>query len=432
MSQILLTPKHSNSQNIWRSLPWGTFLFLLAVFVFSTPLYSFDLYWRPEISVDDAFGVADVMHRDNWARIGALVALGAYALFRFLKFRQDRFKINGLLGWLIVFYVLWALFSVTWSIDPRFSLKRAGILLFLSLGALFAAERISLHEIKNLVLVICGASVLIGFYIALHTHTFHPSMSWWRFGANQHPISQAWHCGLLVMSALALANTDEQNRRVYIGIAIIGLFFLILTRSRMAFVACFMGSAVYLGLVETKPYRGVLIFFGIIIVGCLTYFILGNELLGISDKVITLGRVGEVQSMSTLTGRIPLWKACMKLVHQRPFVGYGYDSFLSSENLIWISKELGWATSSPHSAYIATIGGLGYIGFGTLLLILILSFTRSIRLAKQNSEYAFMTAVVVWLIFNMYTEDQVLTRPYFPVFLWMIMFARLGFVREES
>ena len=183
-----------------------------------------------------------------------------------------------------------------------------------------------------------------------------------------------------------------------------------------------------------KRHQKVLIFLGIIIVGCLIFLLLGNLLfIQIGENAITLGR-GEfgMQSMQSLTGRLPLWNALKELINQRPFAGYGYDSFLLGKNLSFVTEKLDWAASNTHSGYIQTLGGLGYIGFFTLVLILILSLTRSIKLSRRNSDYAFMTAVFVWLIFNLFTEDQLLTRPYFPVFVWMIMLARLGFIREKS
>ena len=162
------------------------------------------------------------------------------------------------------------------------------------------------------------------------------------------------------------------------------------------------------------------------------YFLLGYQItIGISDIALMLGRTGEMETLGSLTGRIPLWKAAMELVKQHPFVGYGYDAFLTSQNLIFMEKKLGWSTPSPHSGYINTLGGLGYIGAVTLVLSLFLSVMKSISLRKRNLDYAFILAVLVWLILNLYTEDQLLGRPYFPVFVWMIMFARLGFIREE-
>jgi len=159
------------------------------------------------------------------------------------------------------------------------------------------------------------------------------------------------------------------------------------------------------------------------------YFLLGHEFKDESLSMINLGR--SVETVQSMTGRRPLWEKVMLLVHQRPFAGYGYDSVLASQNLTWIKEQIGWATPSPHSGYIATLGGLGYIGAVTLVLILILSVKMSISLARRNPEYAFITAVLVWLISNMFTEEQILTRPYFVVFVWMILLARLGFIREK-
>ena len=111
--------------------------------------------------------------------------------------------------------------------------------------------------------------------------------------------------------------------RVYIGIAFIAFLFLIITRSRGPFVSCFIASAVYWSLATPKRHQSLLIFFGIIIVGCLIYFLLGYQVsVGFSEIAVMLGRTGESQSLGSLTGRVPLWKAVIKLVMQRPFIGY--------------------------------------------------------------------------------------------------------------
>jgi O-antigen ligase len=407
-------------------------LFLLAVFVFAAPLFHLGMFSGSLTASYDTLTMPDLLGRDNWLRIFALISLGAFALFNLLRSKPGRFHINGLLGWLILFYLVWAALSIIWSIDPRFTLKRVAILLLLSLGALYVADRFSLQETIALVLFICAVGILGGLVFVIKSHTFHPFSNVWRFGGNMDPVSQGWHCGLLLMSAFALSKTTEKNRAVYLGTAFIAFLLLILTRSRMPFVACIMGSAVYWGLTPSKRYQAVLFFLGIIIFGCLMYFLLGYEFRGFSENVFSLNRLGGMETLSTFTGRIPVWENIMKLVYLRPFAGYGYDTSLTSQNLIWMTEKIGWATPSPHSGYMSTLAGLGVTGAVTLVLILFLSVKMSIGLAKRNSEYAFITAVLVWLIINLVTEDQILTRPYFAIFVWMIMLARLGFIREKS
>jgi O-antigen ligase len=423
----LSTSKPSKLHNTWSSLPWGTILFLLAVFVFSTPLVKFGFMAHKFGDTQEYLASGGFFNE----RILALILLGAFALFNLLRSKPGRFQINGLLGWLILFYLVWAALSIIWSIDARFTLKRVGILLILSLGALYVAERFSLRETFALVFFICAVSLLIGVVtVSLNPFELRSVLFWnSRFGGNMHPIAQGWNCGLLLLSAFALYKTDEKNRAVYLGIAFITFLLLILTRSRMPVLSFIMGSAVYWILTSSKRYQGVLFFLLVIIFVCSMYFLLGHEFKDESLSMINLGR--SVETVQSMTGRRPLWEKVMLLVHYRPFTGYGYDSVLVSKNLIWIKEQLSWATPSPHSGYIATLGGLGYIGAVTLVLILILSVKMSISLARRNPEYAFITAVLVWLISNMFTEEQILTRPYFVVFVWMILLARLGFIREK-
>ena len=423
----LSTSKPSKLHNTWSSLPWGTILFLLAVFVFATPLFRFGFMSSTFGDTQEYLASGGFLNE----RILALILLGALALFNLLRSKPGRFQINGLLGWLILFYLVWAALSIIWSIDARFTLKRVGILLLLSLGALYVAERFSLRETFALVFFICAVSLLIG-VVTVPLNPFElRSVLFWnsRFGGNMHPIAQGWNCGLLLLSAFALYKTDEKKRAVYLTIAFITFLLLTLTQSRMPVLSFIMGSAVYWLLTSSKRYQGVLFFLLIVIFVCSVYFLLGHEFMDVSQNTISLGREGG--TLKSLTGRRPLWEKVMLLVHYRPFTGYGYDSVLVSQNLTWIKEQLSWATPSPHSGYIATLGGLGYIGAVTLVLILILSVKMSISLARRNPEYAFITAVLVWLISNMFTEEQILTRPYFVVFVWMILLARLGFIREK-
>jgi exopolysaccharide production protein ExoQ len=409
-------------------MPWGTFLFLLVVFAVATPFFRFfGLVSFGIIDADAVTAMANIMSRDNKPRIVVLISLGVFALFNLLRSKTGRFQINGLLGWLILFYLVWAALSIIWSIDTRFTLKRVGILLILSVSALYVADRFSVQEIIALVFFICAVAILGGLVTNFMTHNFLPFNSSWRFGGNMHPIMQGWHLGLLLLSVFALSQKAEKNSAVYLCIAFIAFLLLVLTRSRGPFIACFIGSSVYWGMTTSKRYKGVLFFLGIITFGCLMYLILGSGFMSFGGKALTLGRFGQIETTTTLTGRTPLWTEVMILVNQRPFVGYGYDSFLFE-----LIEMTGGGFSSAHSGYMTTLGGLGYIGGVLLVLILFLSVKMSIGLARRNPEYAFVAAILVWLIINLILEDQILTRPFFPVFVWMILLARLGFRREES
>ena len=242
---------------------------------------------------------------------------------------------------------------------------------------------------------------------------------------------QGWNCGLLAFSAFALSRTVTRHRVIFWGIPVIAVLLLILTKGRMAFAAFIVGTVVYWSLVSSR-HQKVAFILGIVIIGCLTYFSLGDVLINNQEKIMMFGReIQSMESISTLTGRIPLWKESLRHIYQHPILGYGYNSFLSPENLISVAHADGWAAVAPHSGYLEALLGLGIIGAGTLVTILFLSVKTSFSLSKQNPEYAFMATVLVWLCCNLIHESSIITRPFFPNFLCMTLIAKLGFLQKE-
>ena len=253
----LSTSKPSGLQNTWSSLPWGEFLFLLAVFIFSTPLFRFASPGGG-IEIHTTLDMANRLRGGNWMRQVAMISLGAFALFKLLRSKPERFQINGLLGWLILFYLVWAVLSIIWSVDPTFTLKRVGILLLLSLGALYVADRFSFQETIVLVFFICAVATLGGLIISIKYNIFLPFNSRWRFGGNMHPILQGWHCGFLVFSAFALSKTAEKNRAVYLCIAFMA-FSLLVFSFRSIFILYSIALPAPSGVNEYDPSIGIII-----------------------------------------------------------------------------------------------------------------------------------------------------------------------------
>lgn len=421
----------NNSYNSldWKKLPWGIFLFLLAVFVFATP---FDFSWPIKVlegtdEVDAAEAIMR-MEKGNIGRRIALFLLGVFAVMSLLRRNRNRFGINGLLGWLILFYLIWAIFSTVWSNDMVFTIRRVVILILLSLGALAVAERFSLRDIAALAFFIFAATLLAAIFTEVRANTFQPFNESWRFTGVMHPIPMGWNCGLLALAALALAKADRKGRSLYWwGIALIAMIFLLLTKSRMATAAAFIGLCVYWLLVSSKIHKVTLIF-GVVILGCLLYLSLGEKLNTYGEIATTLGRGDEVkETVSTLTGRIPLWRECLKYAAERPILGYGYNSFLGPHNFSKVSQAVGWAPDSTHSGYIDALMGLGFIGASLFVSILFLYVKTSMNLSRQNPQYAFVAAVSVWLCLNLLLETDLITRPYFSYFISLIMMAKLGF-----
>jgi len=423
-------------QEVEARLPWGIFLYLLGIFVLATP---YDLSHSTIESASgrthDAYEQVHFVEKGSLVRPIALFLLGAFSIISLLRTEKNRFGVNGSLGWLILFFLIWAVLSIFWAHDTRLAVKRVMILILLSLGALAVAERLTLSETVTLALLICGTTLLTSVIAEFSLGTFRPLEASWRFAGILHPVPQGQNCGILAIAAFASCRTSIRKQSFYLAvIAIVALLFLVLTKSRMAFAAAIVSAGVYWGLVLPKP-RKILTYFvlGLLVYVGAMYFILGGEISPDSVKIASFGRGEEGESsLSTFTGRIPLWEECLRYAANRPLLGYGYNTFLNQHNLIDISTAIGWVPSSPHSGYIETLLGLGLVGIGTLFLILLLALKKSIGMTKQISGYAFVVAILFWLCCNLVLEANLITRPVFPNFLCMILLAKLGFLQMSQ
>ncbi len=417
----------------WRSLPWWLFLFIFGVFFFATPL---DFFWPVEFlesfNITDATDAASSMVQGN---VGRQVALGVLALFSLwsLGTNRNRFRPGGLLGWLMMFFLAWAVFSISWSVNPIFTIKRVAIFGILSLGALALADRLDLQELLAFGICIMFVTMWLGFVAEIRAGTFAPLNEEWRFAGLMHAVAMGWNCGLLILLAVALArDLSGKNQVLLAGVLVMALYFLLITKSRMAVFSAFLATGSYWLLISTGRKKITVLLFALI-GASLMFLVLQDRFLPFLSDMATLGR-GEAakESVGTLTGRLPLWSESFRYVLERPILGYGYNTFINPDSIVRISKVVGWIPSSVHSAYLDTLAGTGLVGLVTLLAILVLAFRRALELTRINPAYAFSVGILVWLCYNFFLEAHLLNRPFFMTFYAMIVLVKLAFLPVEE
>lgn len=416
-----------------KHLPWGIYLFLFVCFVIILP---FDLTYSTKY-----FSDLDIINPDeeirqveegHWGRRIGLLALGVYSIIVIIRKKEKCFNVNGSLGWLIIFYTILIGLSVFWSHDTGLTVRRVGIFVLLSLGAYALAIELSLYEIVLLTFIICAVTLLFSIGSEIIMKTFQPFNSSWRFSGVLHPVSQGWNCGFLTLMSISLSKFRQRKSMIYNGIALMALFFLVLTRSRMAFFSFIMSAGVYAYLLLPRSNKIKLLFIGsifmyiILICYILGYYINVNELKGI----ISFGRGKEgIASISDLTGRIPLWIECLQYASKRPLLGYGYGAFYNPEHIISISKAIKWVPSNSHSAFIEILLGIGIIGTITMMMITLLAFKMSLKINMFYSDYAIVVAIIFWMICNMFTDSIIVSSVSFPTFICFIFIAKMGFTK---
>ena len=139
MFRLLSTNKTMDNFNNKKMVAWTSFFFLFTVFYFAT-------WYKPFYTVQEpitADTIIQLTEEGNLGRRIALIFLGAFGLICLLGKRRSPFCINGLLGWLILFFLSWSLLSIIWSDDSILTIRRVIVLIMLWLGAVGTAARFS-------------------------------------------------------------------------------------------------------------------------------------------------------------------------------------------------------------------------------------------------------------------------------------------------
>ena len=363
------------------------------------------------------------------------VALLVFCIFSVITLFDKRRKpaqIQGLLGYLILSFILWAFMSIAWADDPSLVARRVLVLGILSIAALSTASCFSLFEIVNLTFFICAFTLLISICGEVWLGVMQPFQESYRFSGIMHPVSQGWNCSLLVISGVVLARNSNHRRPFNIIVALTAFVFLVFTKSRMSLAGTLIALLIAVGIGwsgnQRKKFMFAILFLGFLI--CLQYFILGESLIHQGKWVLHLGRGDEgLASVGTLSGRTLVWKELLRYAAENPILGYGYNAFWTKQHIYHLSG-MAWYPSHSHSGYVHTLLCLGVVGLSMLILIFCVALKRSIVLLKRSTQFHFVCALLTWVIWNSFTESTLLTEAIFPTFLGMTLLALLGFFRD--
>jgi len=408
-------------------MPWRWSLFFVAIFVFANSL-------SPSRS-GQALELDEVMQtveKGSALREVALLFLGLFALVTFMSKKHWRLRVNGLLGWSMLFYISLALASPVWAEDPSLTLRRSGVLLLLFLGALAAAVRFSHIQTVALAVYACSFTLIISLAVEISIGNFHPFDGSWRFSGMIHPVIQGWNCGILAIASLALAADSPRSRGRLIFLALTAFLFLSLTRSRTPLVTTILATVI-LGCLMSIRMRKLTFILTYALTVCIGFLwlallVLGTDLDRTTRNVAAMGRGYDTESsLDTFTGRQGLWNDELSYVRDRPALGYGYNAFLNASNLASVSTAAGWVPTAAHSGYIGTLLGLGYVGVSSFALVLALALKRSLSLAQGSPNAAFAAAVIIWLCCNLFLESGIIMDPSFPTFFCWVVLCSLAF-----
>lgn len=406
--------------------PWLVLVFLTAVFFFD----GFDLS-NVKRGIDNYSPTSDDIIasaiQGSPARQIALLSLGIVAILCLIRYRANRrLRIDSPLGWLLLSFVVWAFISPIWAEDLPFTFKRLAVFGILCIASVATVRRLTLREIVLWIFLSTTVFLFIGVFAEILFGTFRPFAVGYRFAGGLYPNDQGIQCGLLLLSAVAVGET-EKRWRMPIGVCgLLGFVFLILSASRTALAAVILALVVYLVAVASREAKIAMVC-SLSIVSCICLLLLTAGLLPSLRSAILLGRDDDPGNADSLSGRTVIWEDLGYYIRQRPILGYGYGGFWSPTRVSVISGEIKRGLPDGHSAYVdylLTLGTVGLVGYALLLFSGIRRAFRFLRLSR-NPTFAFCGALLVFCVLDGLLESAIVEGS-FLMFLCMVVLVQLA------
>ncbi|MFN3524856.1 MAG: O-antigen ligase family protein [Paracoccus sp. (in: a-proteobacteria)] len=284
-------------------------------------------------------------------------------------------------SWPLVALVTLPMLSVLWSISPAISLRRAvalilTLLLSQVLAVMFTPRQLMWTVARVMGICLAGSLAMM---VVDPTLAFTPGETALR-GIYINKNVLGWAAALAtVAGAIMACDVDGRRRGQGLMLGGLGVVCLVLSHSSTSLIAAvaaltFAGFHVLLGR-ATGLARTLLMLSFLVLAGLLLLF-LGTLLVPVLDA---LGKD------ATLTGRVPLWHLVDARIAERPWLGYGYQTFWTegSSNAWVIWSAIGWQSPHAHNGYRDVLLSVGLAGLVPLAAVMVQAIRRGARLSMS-------------------------------------------------
>jgi exopolysaccharide production protein ExoQ len=370
----------------------------------------------PVLDPDQTGGDSNAILRLMWLPVYA--AAGALALLRAPNLAR-----MWLPGLLLGALVLWAALSVTWSIDPGVSQRRAIAVAASTLFGLYLAARYDGRSLAELLassfLILALGSYAVSLALpSLGVHADVNAGAWRGLWYEKNQMGATMVYGALTCAAAAAL---APGRRL-LWLATLGLCvgLIVMTQSKTSLLALALGLGLGggLSLMNRGPAAAVaLIWLGVTLSGLLGgLYLLAPEVL--------FDAMGKDAS---LTGRTDIWSAVMRAAEARPLQGYGFAAFWTDDSTPakWIRHQLGWTVPTAHSGWMDLLVQLGMVGVGLFALVLGAAFLAALARFGRTGDGGWAVMLLAVFTLQILSESFILAHNSLPWVLAVTAIARL-------
>lgn len=345
-----------------------------------------------------------------------LASYGVLLLLLFLMGRWNRFAYVITRDPALLLLLGIAVISVLWSAAPAYTLDETKALVRTSLLGMYLAARYPPRAQMNLfawtIALAAGFSIITAVLLpAYGTHLSGEHAGLWRgIYAHKQYLGRMMTVGFMPLLLMAINPGQKYRSLAAIG-AVLAVCLVLLSGSKTSLVLL-ITSVLLLPLYKVLTQRFKLRTFLLS-----TVCLLGGVLLVLVVSHLETIVVDILGKSLELNSRTEIWNLALPKGWERPWLGYGYSGFWTSDESAFIFR-LTWAgddfTSSgqrfhAHNGFIDVFLQVGLIGLFLCLLSFFRAMGRSITLATSSTEnpesFWMFSFLVITLLFNV-TETR--------------------------
>ncbi len=340
-------------------------------------LYSISVWWHPQVDTIEIQG----------SKPQTLMNLGIY-LFTLISFLSNSQRVLYVItkGKLLLLLVGIALLSIVWTANPETTLQFSKGLVRTSLLGVYLATRYSLKEQIRLFAWTFGIAAILSLVFALAI----PSQG---LQLNPGPGYGSWrgvffhknHLGrsMLMSSStfLLLALCNHKYRYITSTLFSLSVILIVLSNSKNAllgFLVILILFPLWIFLRQSFNLKMFLSHMTVFIASITSIVVLSN----IEPILDSMGKD------LSFTGRIPLWTILLEKFADKPWLGYGYYGFWSSEagelTKAQMIAERSWEAGHAHNGFIETALSLGFLGLFLLVFSVLKAYLQAVNLSLKT------------------------------------------------
>ncbi|WP_375472626.1 O-antigen ligase family protein [uncultured Nostoc sp.] len=307
------------------------------------------------------------------------------------------------------------IFSLLWSEDLSSSLTYLRGLIRIYFLAIYLAMRYPLKEQIKLIAwalgVAASLSMLFSAFVPGYIHESPELLGMWSgiYGhKNELGYMMAWSAGVFLHLALS-GHRYRWLMWALCGISICLIIFSRSTTSLTILLTMILLLPFYKSLKKTN-YK-----LQFIMITSTLMFLMISSILLLNNAETVVGTSGKDL---TFNGRSDLWELVISKILERPWLGYGFSGFWTSNAASKLRATYDWA-SNAHNGFLELLLELGFLGFLTFaagfVRFFVMALTRIISIAKKPEDYWPMQMLLIIVIVN-FSEARLLT----PSWNWLM------------